>query len=214
MHITTHSILVVLLCVVIGADAFKIYRVGNAKGPLTGTKLSDKDFNIKDGNVLPGTDKGLSTYKSVKDIEAAFSKTNMKNIFSIESDAVVKAGFDLREDGLDVGGKLPNGHCTIFVKKKVDETTLFNGLNGKGEPGEGVLQWTKLDNPKKEKGTTAVKPKPAPTSKGDNPKAAAHGAHPAANKPGTLHIHAPTSKGKNHPPRHMSRVFRGVEVAA
>jgi len=71
--------------------------------------------------------------------------------------------------------------------------------------------------PKKEekntKGTTAVKYKAAAHG-AHAAKPGTHSEHAAVHKHGTLHVQAPTSKGKAHRPHHMSRVFRGVEVAA
>jgi hypothetical protein len=51
MHITTHSILVVLLYVVVGVDAIEVFRSGNGSGPVY--KITTNDFDIKNGQAEP-----------------------------------------------------------------------------------------------------------------------------------------------------------------
>jgi hypothetical protein len=50
MRITAASILI-LLYVVLGADAFKVYRGGNSSGPLN--KIRDNDFSVEGDKVMP-----------------------------------------------------------------------------------------------------------------------------------------------------------------
>jgi len=144
MHITTHSILVVLLYVVVGVDAIKVFRSGNGSGPVT--KITTDDFKIKNGQAVPsdetGLPTGLSTYESIEAYEAATKRTNQQ-MYSINLDDVKTAGFGFRADGHEVGGSQPRGHHTIFVKTAVDVNTLWAGLNNVDEPlGPGVLKWT------------------------------------------------------------------------
>lgn len=51
MHITTHSILVVLLYVVVGVDAIEVFRSGNSLRPVT--KITTDDFTINNGQAVP-----------------------------------------------------------------------------------------------------------------------------------------------------------------